>query len=66
MGDWAEGGKNDFVLLELVLGTETVALGAVVSPFFVDEDRGPALECLAVAAGNSAEPTKAWVVQHKG
>jgi hypothetical protein len=44
------------VLLEPAFGTETVSLGAAV-PFFVDEDGGPALECLAATASNSDEPT---------
>jgi hypothetical protein len=57
VGDWAEGGENGFVFLELALGTETVALGAVVLPFFVNEDKEPALECLAVAADISSGPS---------
>jgi hypothetical protein len=56
MGDWAEGGENGFVFL-VALDTQMVALGAVVLPFFVNEDKEPALECLAVAADISAEST---------
>lgn len=39
-----EGGKNDFVLWELALGTETMLLVAAVLPFLVDENGGSALE----------------------
>src|SRR6266702_660012 len=63
MGDWAGGGENDFVLLELVRVTEAVSLGAVLLPFIVDKGTGPALEFLA--ASHSAEPTSASLFKIK-
>ena len=53
------------MLLELVLTTEAVSLGAPFLPFFVDEGTGLADALAFLAASQSGEPTIALVVRNK-